>query len=130
MIDGRTLDALRVGFANTLGKEQVEAVTVDMSETYRSFVKETFPNARVVVDRFHVERLFVKKVNKYRKKITGDDRKNPINKLLLRPGHTLTFFERCAVMKWLNHHPKLRELYEVKEAVNRFYRTKGEQRAK
>jgi transposase len=84
----------------------------------------------IVADRFHVERLFTRKVNKYRKKITGDDRKNPIAKLLLRPGYKLTFFERCAVVKWLNHHPKLRELWEVKEALSRFYRTKGLKRAK
>jgi transposase len=130
LIDGKTLDDLRVGFAQTLGKDKVETVTIDMSETYRSFVKETFPNAEIVVDRFHVERLFVKKVNRARKKVTGDDRKNPINKLLLRPGRKLDVHERLAVIKWLNHHPELRELYEIKEAVNRMFRTKGERRAK
>jgi hypothetical protein len=52
----------------------------------------------------------MRKVNKYRKKITGDDRKNPINKLLLRPGHKLSFFERSAVVKWLNHQPPVQRI--------------------
>jgi transposase len=103
---------------------------MDCSETFRSFAKEAFPNAMIVADRFHVERIFTRKVNKYRKKITGDDRKNPISKLLLRPAHKLDFFERCAVVKWLNHHPKLREIWEAKEALSRFFRTKGMKRAR
>ena len=130
LIDGKDLDSLRAGFAGTLGKEAVEVVTIDMSETYRAFVKETFPNAMLVADRFHVMRLFNRKVNKYRRKITGDDRKHPINKLLLRRTENVSFFERCQIVKWLNHHPKLRELWETKEAVARFYRTKGEAKAK
>jgi len=130
LIDGKTKLALAAGFAGATGKDQVEVVTMDCSDTFRSFAKQTFPNAMIVADRFHVERLFTRKVNKYRRKITGDDRKNPINKLLLRPGCKLTFFERCAVVDWLNHHPKLREIWEVKEALSRFYRTKGAGRAK
>ena len=130
LIDGKTKAALALGFAGATGKENVKAVTMDLSETFRSFVRETFPNAMIVADRFHVERLFTKKVNKYRKKITGDDRKNPIARLLLRPGYKLDFFERCAVVTWLNHHPKLREIWEVKEALSRFYRTKGYKRAR
>jgi transposase len=130
LIEGKSKAALAIGFADTLGKDNVKVVTMDCSETFRSFVKENFKNAMIVCDRFHVERLFTKKVNKYRKKITGDDRKNPINKLLLRPGYKLSFFERCAVVKWLNHHPQLREIWEVKEALSRFYRTKGLKRAR
>lgn len=75
LIDGKDLDALRAGFAGTLGKERVEVVTLDMCETFRAFVRETFPNAIMVADRFHVMRLFNRRVNKCRKKITGDDRK-------------------------------------------------------
>src|SRR5690606_16703352 len=130
LIEGKSKAALTIGFAKTLGKDNVKVVTMDCSETFRSFSQETFPNAMIVADRFHVERLFTRKVNKYRKKVTGDDRKNPINKLLLRPGYKLSFFERCAVVKWLNHHPKLREIWEVKEALSRFYRTKGFKRAR
>lgn len=130
LLDGKSKAALALGFSNMLGKERVEVVTMDLSDTFRAFSKETFPNAMIVADRFHVERLFIRKVNKQRRKITGDDRNNPINKLLLRPGYKLDFFERASIIKWLNHHPKLRELWEVKEALSRFYRTKGLSRAK
>jgi transposase len=102
LIDGRTLDALRADFANTLGKEQVEAVTIDMSKTYRSFVKETFPNTRVVVDRFHVERLFVKKVNKHIKKIAGFHGREPGDFTIVSHAHQRTEGTPVLISRWLN----------------------------
>ena len=46
------------GYLNSLpGKESVEVVCMDLSQTYRSIVLKHFPNARIVADRFHVIRL-------------------------------------------------------------------------
>jgi transposase len=130
LIDGKSKAALSQGFAGVSGKSNVKVATIDCSETYRSFVRETFPKAMIVADRFHVERIFTRKVNKYRKKIKGADRKNPISRLLLRPLHKLEWFERASVINWLNHHPKLRAIWEVRQALSRFYRTKGYGRAR
>jgi transposase len=38
------------------GKERVQVVVMDLSETYRRLVKKYFPNAKIVADRFHVIR--------------------------------------------------------------------------
>ena len=130
VIEGNTLSRLREEIQGLSGADQVKLVTIDFSNTYRSFIKESFPNAKIVIDRFHMHRLFTKRVNKLRMRVTGDDRKNPIRRLLLRNSRNLKPFERKAVLRWLNFHPDLREMYNFKESVNRFYRIKGFKRAK
>lgn len=130
LIDGKTVESLAVAFETIHGKDNVEVVTLDFSETFRSFVRKTFVNADIVADRFHVQRLFNKLVNRYRKKATGDDRKNPIRKLLLRDGAKLARHEYYTVKRWLNHYPDIREIYELKEAMARFYRIRGLAKAK
>jgi len=69
-------------------------------------------------------------INKFRKKITGDKRTSPLRPLLLRSSKNLNYFERSALHKWLAHHDELREVYFYKEALYRFYRTRGYRRAK
>lgn len=56
---GKNADTLKA-FFEQLGKErcaQLEAVTIDMSAAYLKAVTEASPQARVIFDRFHVQRL-------------------------------------------------------------------------
>jgi transposase len=107
------------------GRENVKNAIIDMSDSYRSFVKEHFPNAKIVADKFHVLRLLTPAINKYRVALEGDKRKNPVRRLLLRNRHKLLYFERDALDLWLTDKPELREIYYAKEALHSFYRTKG-----
>lgn len=111
------------------GRHKVEWVALDMSDTYRGFALEQFPNARLVADKFHVLRVFSGILNRHRIDITGDKRRNPVRKLLLRNRNKLKYFERDALDKWLKDHPKIKEAYEWKEHFHRFYRIKGYNRA-
>ena len=88
-----------------------------------------FSNARIVADHFHVVRLLNPALNKARTEITGDKRSHPGRKLLLMNGSRLEYFERRALYQWLEHHPKLKELYFFKEAIHRLYRTRGYDKA-
>ena len=130
LVEGKTLKLLDPIAHAIPGKENVKAVSMDCSTTYKSFVKSHFPNAKIVADRFHIQRLFNRIVNKLRLRITGDDRKNPIRNLLLRNSEKLEWYEKRAINKFLNFHPDLREAYLAKEAIFRFYRVKGIKRAK
>jgi transposase len=38
-------------------REEVEEITLDMAESMRKIVRRSFPNARRVIDRFHVQKL-------------------------------------------------------------------------
>jgi len=107
------------------GRENVKNVIIDLSKNYRKLATELFPKAQIVADRFHVIRLFNQIVNQYRKESTGDKRKNPIRKLLLKKYSKLDWHVKKAVDKWLDENPRVKEVYNFKEAIHRFYNIKG-----
>ena len=47
-------------------RENVDEVCVDMWGGFPKVIREVFPNAKVVVDRFHVQKLVSKALNKIR----------------------------------------------------------------
>jgi transposase len=47
-------------------REGVEKVCVDMWGGFPKVIREVFPNAKIVVDRFHVQKLVNKALNKIR----------------------------------------------------------------
>jgi len=56
VVKGRSQASL-AGYLNSLpGKNKVKVVCIDLSSSYRSLVKQYFPNAKIVADRFHVVR--------------------------------------------------------------------------
>lgn len=111
------------------GKDNVRYATIDLSPGYRRFIKESFPNAKIIADKFHVVRLLHPHINRHRKQIAGDRRRNPIGKLLLRNSKNLKHHQRRAVNMWLAEHKELTKIYLAKEAIHRLYRTKGYNRA-
>lgn len=126
---GKTKSGLIENTKHLLGRRDVEWIALDMSDTYRGFALEHFPNARLVADKFHVLRVFSNILNRYRIDSIGDKRKNPVRKLLLRNRKNLKSFERSALDLWLKDYPKIKEAYEWKEHFHRFYRVRGYRRA-
>jgi transposase len=127
---GKTADSLAHDFAHIEGRENVKNVVLDMCDPFKKFAKNFFPNARLVADHFHVVRLLNPMLNKARTEITGDKRSHPARRLLLFNGKRLEYFERRALYQWLEHHPRLRELYHFKEALHGLYRCRGYNRAR
>jgi transposase len=126
---GKIKGELITQIAGIKGRENVKNAIIDMSDGYRSLIKEHFPNAQIIADKFHVIRLLTPALNRHRVQLMGDDRKNPVRRLLLRNRNKLLYFERDALDLWLKDKPALREIYYAKEALHSFYRTKGTQRA-
>jgi transposase len=129
LVDGRTIQQLETSLAHIQGAENVRLVALDMSDGYRSFARRKFPNARLVADKFHVLRLLNPALTQRRVEVTGDRRSMAIRRLLLRNGHSLDFWNKLEVQRFLEAHPALREVYLAKEALHRFYRTQGIDRA-
>lgn len=127
---GKTREDLTRALFLREGRENVRRAIIDMSDSYRSFIAEFFPNAEIVADKFHVLRLITPTLNRRRKEITGDKRNNPVRKLLLRNNHSLKFFEKSALQRWLAEFPELAEIYSWKEKLHAFYRIHGFERAK
>jgi transposase len=57
---GRSREALKGYFELLLGRSKVRLVCMDLSNTYRALVREFFPRAQIVADRFHVIRLVIR----------------------------------------------------------------------
>lgn len=129
LVEGRKAVELKYALSNIPGRENVRAVAMDLSEPYRKFASEFFPNATIVADKFHVVRLLHPAINKRRKEITGDRRSLPVRRLLLCNGSNLNRDERVALFQWLEDKHALREVYQAKEAIHRLYRTRGYNRA-
>lgn len=107
-------------------REQVKEVSVDMWAGFRKVVTEVFPNAVVVIDRFHVMQLVnrcLKKIRRLAKVTTKGSRY-----LLLKNYQDLTESEQLSLAEILNQSPCLtiayqmksefREIYETSESVN------------
>lgn len=112
------------------GKENVTNVVIDMSETFKNFALSYFPNAKLIVDKFHVIRLIHPSIRKYRKEVTGDARKNPIRHLLLKNRGKLKPHEKKAVIRFCRENEKVNEVYWFKERISNFYRIKGFDKAR
>lgn len=131
LVEGKTSGSLLDSLQNIPGRENVQNVVLDMCDSFKSFSMSFFPNANLVADKFHVLRLITPHLNKKRKELVGDRRKNPIGRLLLKNSKDLDHWSRQIVWTWLEQpgHEEMKELYTYKEALHRFYRTKGFQKA-
>ena len=47
-------------------RKKVKIVTMDMYEPYFEVVKDVFPNAEIIIDKFHIVQLLNRSLNKYR----------------------------------------------------------------
>lgn len=128
--DGKAKDEMTYALRERAGRENVKRAIIDMSDSYRSFIESYFPMAEIIADKFHVLRLITPTLNRRRKEITGDKRNNPIRRLLLRNFHSLKFYEKSALQRWLSEFPELAEIYSWKEKLHAFYRIHGYERAK
>lgn len=69
--EGRSAEAL-APFFEALGAEGcqgIEMVTIDLSAAYTKAVRETLPNAEIVYDRFHVQRLVSDALDEVRREL-------------------------------------------------------------
>ena len=94
---------------------------MDLSETYRKIVKQYFPNAKIIADRFHVIRL----VNQHFLQVWNQQdpvgRKNRGLLSLMRRHHwNLTPEQQQKLFQYLAQFPILQALYQAKQKLNSF----------
>lgn len=110
------------------GAEQVEVVVMDMSSQYRGAVEEALPQAKIVIDRFHLERMANEAVDcariRLNKALWEVDRKAEVCHAapLRKPFSRLKkLHERRYLVKWLRKDPVLRAVYKRKEEFRRMW---------
>lgn len=112
------------------GHENVKWATCDLSDTYKGFIFEHFPNAQVVADKFHVLRLLHPHIMRRRKEISGSRANAKARRLLLCSSKKLDYWKRKTIVEFLHKYPELKELYIWKERMYSLYRIKGYNRAR
>jgi transposase len=111
------------------GCENVRDVVMDFSQGYRNLTRALFPNAKITIDKFHALNLLTPAINRRRRRIAGDRRKNPIGNLLLANPKKLPFFVKSAIHNFLSPHSELQALYVFRKRIYCLYNCKGKARA-
>lgn len=88
-------------------RKQVEEVSVDMWGGFPKVVQEVFPNAEIVIDRFHVMKAVNEELNKIRKQVGVFERSSKF--ILLKNGKDLTEEETLKLEQILHRSKRLRK---------------------
>ncbi len=124
VMEGRAYENLALYAKAIAGREQVEVVTLDLSGSYRESMRELFPKATLVADKFHVIRLFGKYLREVRLQELGkrgkkEDRRIP---LVHTPRSKLTTSERNSLEILKLDFPELGLAYDLKHEILDLYR--------
>lgn len=78
IIEDRRLDNLIKYFFyyDYKARSRVKFITIDMYSPYVSLIKKMFPNAKIIIDKFHLTQLISRSLNKTRIKVMNKDKKN------------------------------------------------------
>ena len=128
MLEFRTQDHLKPFFKNLRDRERVEWVCTDMWRPFKQSFRLYLPNAKLIIDKFHVVKMASEALEDERKKyqaiLTKDDRihvKKSIRWLTLKRPDNLTTAEKSALVVVRQSIPGLALAYDFKEAFFRIY---------
>lgn len=100
-------------------REKIEEVSVDMWGGFPKVVERVFPNAVIVIDRFHVMQAVNKELNQLRRQVGITDRRSKF--LLLKNREDLTIEQKAKLGAILERSKRLRKAYEWKEEFRGIY---------
>ena len=128
MLEFRNQDHLKPFFKNLKDREKVEWVYTDMWRPFKRSFSEYLPNARLVIDKFHVVKMASEALDDERKKYQAQLSKNErvlvkksIRWLTLKRPDNLSPAERNALAVVREYIPELALAYDFKEAFFRIY---------
>ena len=117
--------------SNLDGRRDVQTVAMDMWTPYRDAVQAVMPDARIVIDKFHVVRMANDAVEKVRKSLreslTPKQRRGLMHDrfVLLKRERDLNDKERLLLSGWTANYPELGEAYRLKETFFGVYEGRG-----
>jgi transposase len=120
VVKGKSVAALKAYLNALEGKDKVKVICIDLSSPYRQLIKRYFPQAMIVVDRFHVIRLMnhmslqayqsIDQEMKYQRGLLAALRTNPGN---------LTVERRKRRDEYFKQQPAIAAIYEFKQKLHR-----------
>ena len=115
MVKGRSAADMRDFLQSLQGRHKVKVVCIDMNSAYRRLVREWFPNARIVADRFHVIRLVNQHFSELCKAIDENQLaygRGGMMRLLLTRRDRLTYAHKERLRTYFVDSPGIESLYE------------------
>lgn len=116
---------------NLQGKKEVQYVAMDMWTPYRDAVQAVMPDARIVIDKFHVVRMANDAVEKVRKslreRLTPKQRRGLMHDrfVLLKRERDLNEKEALLLNGWTKNYTELGAAYRLKEGFYAIYEGSG-----
>jgi len=131
ILDHRSLDYLLKYFSRFKNRNKVKYVIIDMWQPYKSAIQQLFPNAQILIDRFHYVRNCIWALDKVRKNLVkslpyakSKFLKN-CKRLLLSHPNKLSTEGKMRLANILMLDNKLRLAYILKEKFMDFVRSKN-----
>lgn len=118
------------------GRDRVQHVAIDMWAPYRDAVYAVMPQAKVVVDKFHVLRMGNEAMEATRKALratlSDKERRGLMHDrfVLLKRRHSLSDAEYLTLSGWISNYPLLGEAYRLKEEYFGIYDAADQYEAK
>lgn len=109
------------------GAGQIESVLIDMSSQFRCAVERSLPEAKIIIDRFHIQRTANEAVDNVRKRLheklkEGDRKAKFCHAAMLRKRWSdLKEHQRAYLKQWFRAYPALRKAYFMKERFCRMW---------
>jgi transposase len=131
--DGRTLEAVCRLLGRLKDPHAVEAVSMDMSASFRPAVQQCLPHAQIVVDHFHVihhvMKAFQKTVSSWAHKKEGMILLHRKQRLFLKAKEDLNVEESQERVRIGVRLPELEQAWQLKEGLRDWYATATKERA-
>lgn len=123
VVQGRKESEILPQLKQLLGRENVQFVTLDLSESFRNSVKIAFPNAAIVADRFHVLRCIDDRMKEELRLLPKDIRKKdkPKERYLFKKFYKLSKRNQDTLNTWLLAYPCLSSLHHIKQEILRAF---------
>jgi len=115
--------------------ERVKGVAMDMHEAFRQAVQMCLPQAKVVVDKFHLIRHINGALDKVRSRLQGGNRRGKRRDLfksrytLLKGAERLADWEKARLNELFYRYPELGRAWVLKESFRDWYRGTNRSRA-
>ena len=122
ILPNRSVSTLQAYIKSFPNRDEVEYIIMDMNRGYRDIARSFFPNAKLVIDRFHVVRYATNALDEVRRRIQKhllpETRKyfKRSRRLLLSHQNKLSAEDRMVLNRMLGFSEDLARAYALKEA--------------
>lgn len=115
---GRSKASLNQYLSRMPKKDQTQVAVIDLSDTYRRIIRDYFPNAKIVADRFHTIRLVNHHFLNAWKQLDPEGRKNRgLLSLMRRHEDKLRTDQKTKLRQYLKAHGPLETIYDFKQKL-------------